>query len=270
MSALQNSYGPEVTPYQTSPDQTPPEHDSSSQMAKGLTKEERAPEVVMTPPSRRRKILGLPRKFFFALVALIIVVVLAVAIGVGVGVGTKHSSSSSSEADKSEQSSSSTSVTARSTLSSSTIPSASVATSPSSSPSSSASPITSGTHGVADNSCTFKQPKTYNSGDGTQFTQFCFTDWPKNQPSANGKTNVTDLKALITYTFEACMDACAEYNDDLENKDSDTPCRAVTYNANLTQAIEETDHDGNCWLKNTKGKDKQGTAEVASAVYASE
>ncbi len=275
MSALQNSYGPEVTPYQKSPEQSPLEHDPSAQhspsapVAKGLTKEEQAPEAVDPQPTRRRKILGLPAKIFYALVALTIVVVLALAIGVGVGVGTKHSSGSKSDADKSGQSSASASSAPTSTSGSSAVSGSSASATSSASPSGSASPITSGTHGVAANSCTFKDPKTYTSGDGTQFTEYCFTDWPNGQPSANGKTNVTDLKVLTSYTFESCMDACADYNDGLKGADADTPCRAITYNANLTLAIEVTDHAGNCWLKNAKGEDKQGTAQVASAAYAS-
>lgn len=46
----------------------------------------------------------------------------------------------------------------------------------------------------------------YNSTDQVSYRQYCNVDWVRD-----GK-NVNDIAKKIVYTFQACMDACAEYN----------------------------------------------------------
>jgi len=77
---------------------------------------------------------------------------------------------------------------------------------------------------------------------------------------------VTDVSHTTAYTFEECMEACLKYNN--ASAATDTKCQAVTYNANLTLSIEVRAKGGNCFLKDRKGVDIQGSAEVASGAIA--
>ncbi|POR33693.1 Uncharacterized protein TPAR_06087 [Tolypocladium paradoxum] len=97
----------------------------------------------------------------------------------------------------------------------------------------------------------------------TSFTEYCFTDWPNGAEAADGRGNVTDISRTTVDAFEACMEACAKYNK--KAGDSGTQCRAITYNANLTSIIETGKQGGNCFLKDKKGVDLQGSAESACA-----
>lgn len=81
--------------------------------------------------------------------------------------------------------------------------------------------------------------------------------------AAVGGRDIKDVDILTMYTFEDCMDACEKYNDDLV---TGRRCWAVTYNSNLTSVVES--QGGNCFLKDGKGINSQGSAEVASAAIA--
>lgn len=257
---LQNSYGPEVTPYQASA-QPPPEYHDPPQ---GQKPDVGAPEVVAPtgPKPEHKKMLGLRVFVFWTLVALALLVALGVGVGVGVGVGAKHGSSSSPASSETPPSDGQGSMTTSATSHSET---SSTATSTSTS-SAATAVATSGTHGLAANSCTSTTPKTYHGADGTSFTEYCFTDWPNNSEAADGRGNVTDISRTTVYTFEACMEACVTYNKKVG--DSGTQCRAITYNSNLTSIIEIGRQGGNCFLKNKKGVDLQGSAESACAAIA--
>ena len=62
------------------------------------------------------------------------------------------------------------------------------------------------------------------------------------------------------------MSACVRFN----TKKPKVKCAAVTYISNLTAIIEVRGSKGNCFLKDKKGVDKQGSAESASAAMVSE
>jgi len=127
----------------------------------------------------------------------------------------------------------------------------------------SSAPVTKGTVGLAANSCNFTAPKTYYASDGTGFTDYCFTDWPSGDDTADGTGKVRDLTRATVYTFEACMQECLDYGDNVVS--GGTRCAAVTYNANLTRIIALGHQGGNCFLKNKKGVDEQGSTESACA-----
>lgn len=114
---------------------------------------------------------------------------------------------------------------------------------------------------MAENSCKSRDPQTYENIQGATFVGYCFTDWPRGTDASDGNGIVSDLSKATVYTFEACMDACVEYNSRLGQ--DETQCWAVTYNANLTGSI--AGQGANCFLKDNKGVDRLAEGLVASA-----
>ena len=262
---IQNSFGPEVTASEHLPQAVPQTSEAESPLyfVADHNRESGSPPPPEKPAEEKapkKRIFGLTVPVFWALTAGIVLLVLGAGVGVGVGVGVAGNNKSSSDAapdtaDADNQDPADTS------------PSKSTSPSASASPSSTSSaPVTSGTVGLADNSCTSSTPRTYTASDGSHFTQFCFTDWPNGEVAADGTGKVKDLLALTLYTFEDCMDACLEYNEDLD--DQDTSCSAVSYNSNLTSIVAVGKQGGNCFLKNKRGKDHTGSAESACAAIA--
>lgn len=182
-----------------------------------------------------------------------LLVIVGIALGVGLGVGLKSRQGSSSP-PATMTASTSTASSAHST---------STSTSSSSTPSASG-PATSGTTGIAANSCNFTSPQTYKGPGNTSFIEHCFTDWPETENTPDGGV-VHDLAEVVVYTFEACMDACVSYNSNLTG--GSIKCAAVTYNANLTLALAR--HAGNCYLKDAKGVDLPADVNAASASISS-
>ncbi|KAK2073254.1 hypothetical protein P8C59_007546 [Phyllachora maydis] len=237
-----------------------------------------SPPVEKQPPEKKR-ILGLPVTGFWTLVGLAVLIILGVALGAGLGVGLSRSNSSKDASvpsaspatnlpgftSQSTATATSAPVTAAPGTST-TAPSSSVTPSPASSSSTSptsSAPVTSGTTGLAANSCTFTTPKTVSAADGTKFTEYCFTDWPNGVAAADGNGNVTDIARTTVYTFEECMAYCASYNAQISG--GGTKCQAITYNSNLTDIIAVGKQGGDCFLKDKKGIDLQGSAESACA-----
>lgn len=74
---------------------------------------------------------------------------------------------------------------------------------------------------------------------------------------------VDDLDYTTVYSFEDCMKACIQYNN---QNSGQTQCQAITYQANLTAAV--AGQGGNCFLKNTQGVDVtgEGTLEASAAL----
>lgn len=259
---VQNSFAPEVAASEYMPHAAPQAREPHNPLYVVGEYKHQAPDV---PPEQKpvekgpkRKILGLSVPVFW--VALVVAVLVVLGTGIGVGVGVSQSKSSTGAAPE----------TADPEPADPEDPTAEDPTSPSStSPSSTSSaPVTSGTVGLADNSCTFSTPRTYTSSSGTHFTQFCFTDWPSGGAAADGRGEVEDLRRLTLYTFEDCMDACVSYNEDLEEEEDATECLAVTYNSNLTSILAVGKQGGNCFLKNKRGEDHTGSAESACAAIA--
>lgn len=265
-STLQNSFGPEAAPYQAV-HQQPLEYYSGGVGDKTFAHGTQPPEVVppkswpgpTTSPGPKRKILGMRVGVFWTVLVIIIVVILGVGIGVGVGVGLKGDS----DGDKSSSSSPTSSSTSFSQTKTSDTTTQSSTSTGTSTTTATTAVVTSGTHGLAANSCTFTSPRTYQASGDSKFTQYCFTDWPSGVAAADGSGPVKDLKRTTVYTFEDCMNACVTYNKNLPK--TSTKCEAITYNSNLTSIIEEGQQGGNCFLKNKKGQDLQGVAESACA-----
>ncbi|KAK4250203.1 hypothetical protein C7999DRAFT_38716 [Corynascus novoguineensis] len=204
--------------------------------------------------SPAKQILGLSVPVFWTIAVIAVLVVLGTGVGIGVGVGLSQSRSSSDSPAPSTPTTADPDPTDPD-------PAATDLTSESPSSTSSA-PVTSGTVGLAANSCTFSTPRTFTASDGTAFTQFCFTDWPNNGEAEDG-SEVSDLRRLTLYTFEDCMEACVSFNNNIEA--DETPCKAVTYNSNLTSIIAVGKQGGNCFLKDKKGVNVLAIAESASA-----
>jgi hypothetical protein len=256
---LQNSYGPEAAPYQVL-HQQPLEYDARTDApevvpAKGVVEEKSAAAVIP-----KRKMLGMRVAVFWTALVVFVAMVLGIGIGVGLGVGLKRNGDSNSP-----DSSSPTTTISHSTAESQTKTSGPSAQSSTSTRTTSASAVfvTSGTHGLAANSCTFTAPRTYQASGDSSFTEYCFTDWPNGVDAADGSGPIKDLVRTTVYTFEDCMEECVKYNSNLPS--SGTKCGAVTYNSNLTSIIEVGKQGGNCFLKNKKGIDRQGRAESACA-----
>ncbi|PKS07287.1 hypothetical protein jhhlp_005889 [Lomentospora prolificans] len=274
---LQNSYGLEPAPAEsshagfyapqvsqtTSPLFTvsSPSHTPGTLATDATTTGDSAIAAEKKTTPEKKRILGLSVPVFWILVVLAFLVVLGIGIGVGLGVGLRHGGgSSSSDNEPVASSTPENDTTDTQTTDRSSEPSATATTT-------SAEPfVTSGTTGLAANSCTFQNPKTFTASDGTHFTQYCFTDWPRNSEASDSKGTVSDVARTIVYTFEDCMEECIKYNEDLA--DGATKCMAVTYNSNLTSIVQIGKQGGNCFLKNKKGVNLPGSAESASAAIA--
>ncbi|KAL3956938.1 hypothetical protein ACCO45_009784 [Purpureocillium lilacinum] len=278
---LQNSYGPEAVPNQTT-HQPPLEYYGDTSQYKQLAPWEKtgdaAPEVVVPPTTtkgarngdtNRKRILGLPVAAFWIVVALIILIVLGIGIGVGVGVGLKNANAQPVNTTEPPSEPPLPTPTGLSSTGSQSATTSSSSSSTRSSTTSSAATaaVTSGTHGLADNSCNFTAPRTYHAGDDVTFVQYCFTDWPNGEDAADGSGKIRDIARTTVYTFEDCMGACVKYNSRAKSGGS-TKCQGVTYNSNLTSIIEVGRQGGNCFLKDKKGRDVQGSAESACAAVA--
>jgi hypothetical protein len=245
--------------YYANPNNKPDEH--YTKYATTATTATLSPKPPGNPPhlptSRHQgqKILGLSRTLFWVLAGLVVLVILGVALGAGLGVGLSNT-------NRNTQTSASLSQTTTTPPPTGT-PTSSPTTS-STTTSTSSAPVTSGTIGLAANSCNFTQPKTYYTSDGTPFTEYCFTDWPQGRASADNTGKVVDLMYTTVYTFEDCIQRCLDYNGSKPK----TQCMAVTYNSNLTSIIAVGRQGGNCFLKNKRAVNLQGSAESACAALA--
>ena len=78
--------------------------------------------------------------------------------------------------------------------------------------------------------------------------------------------DVTDIMAIISYSFKDCMQACASFN---RNQKADQ-CTALHFTTDLTNAVPA--NHGNCWLKKntgTQNSDKRNTHAAARLVSSS-
>jgi hypothetical protein len=272
---LQHSYGPEhVADQSTAPEvyHPPPdlEHNPYGQQSQAATSgygyaakpagADDEKEAVTGGAGAKKRILGLPVMAFWAVI-IGIAVVLGVALGAGLGIGLKHNDTVPAAATTTTTTSANATAVPESTKPPTTTkPSTSTTTKDLPSPTTSY--VTSGTSGLAANSCNSTDPKNYFAPDGTQFTEYCFTDWPDGAAAADGQGKVQDLDAVTVYTFEDCIQNCLDYNQGLAA--NETQCRAVTYNSNLTSIIEVGQQGGDCFLKNKNGA-SHGTGSIFSA-----
>ena len=197
------------------------------------------------------------RKYKRALIigGIVVGIVAAAIVGAAVGVGVSRNKTN----DTSLHGSSAASLSQNSTVSSSSSGSVVSATSTtSSSPSSSSSaPAASGTTGLAAYDCT--QSSLISSSSGTSFKEECNTQYAVNHPDSDYYNTTAAIRNLpgspfIRYNMQKCLDRCDQYNSD--NPSGGTlglMCRGVTYYANLTQAFNMWDKNGNCFLKSGRG-----------------
>ena len=113
------------------------------------------------------------------------------------------------------------------------------------------SAVTSGTTGITAFSCNSTvASSTYTTPSGEAFQEDCFTDYPGGFKKYNATSDndlTKDIKAVLVYTFQDCMDNCADYN----KQQGGTPCQAITYNADLD--IIYPSNGANCFLKDARG-----------------
>ncbi|KAJ2902884.1 hypothetical protein MKZ38_010695 [Zalerion maritima] len=260
-SGLKNSYGPEAAPIPDGPEVVS-SRDATTWQTPPYSKGNNAvPAIDNHSPSRKgKRLLGLPVVAFWAIIGAGVLVI-SLGVGLGVGLGSKKSSSDSDNSGAPATASNTpASVTADSDQESSASPSAS-ATESSESTSTSSAPVTSGTTGIADNSCDSSSPETYFATRDEVFTAYCAIDWPNGiELFDDSSATVSDIYSDIVYTFEACMDLCVDYNVGRD----DALCNAVTYASNLTSSI--AGQGANCWLKDGRGLDYSARDTTASAV----
>ena len=102
----------------------------------------------------------------------------------------------------------------------------------------------------------------------------CFVDYSGGYPVWNTTTDtpstsetVKDLRAYTVYSFQACMDQCAQWNQGRGLRQK--TCGAVTYTANLTQALSALVIRGDCWLKDARGIQYDGDQTINYDLVAS-
>ncbi|KAF2716356.1 hypothetical protein K431DRAFT_19646 [Polychaeton citri CBS 116435] len=154
------------------------------------------------------------------------------------------------------------SATMGSSASSAASTTASTNTIPSSTPT-----ATSGTTGIAAFACNSSSiSSTYTTSDDTVFMEECYTDYASGSPTWNSTSSeIANLGRATVYSFRACMQACDDYNNNVDPED--TQCMAVSYNANLTYAVQA--YGGNCVFKNTRGAGSNGEDGVDYGLVAS-
>jgi len=183
----------------------------------------------LSPTSRQRR-----KRFGWLALALATFCALAVGLGIGIGVGyASHVNQGTTTAGGGP----------------------STVTLTASVPTSTSSGVVSGTTGIANLQCNSTvENNAYTAGatnyqGPSTFTEECYTDYQSGVSNfPNGTTvQVYDVNTATTYSFQSCMDNCVAFN----KAKGSVSCRAVTYAANLTFAVQT--HGANCWLKNTRG-----------------
>ena len=125
-------------------------------------------------------------------------------------------------------------------------------------------PVTSGTTGITAFSCNVTGQNTYETSDGTKFREECYTAYKGGTLNSDLNANISNAGHLTVYSFESCMDSCAEFNRRFMGSSS---CQAVSYNADLTFAIPR--YGDNCWLKDMRGERYWGEPEENYGLVAS-
>ena len=132
--------------------------------------------------------------------------------------------------------------------------------------------VTSGTTGIAAYSCNSTTDSLYTSNATSNpvgFRETCYTEFLDGKPIWNA-TSQSDIVSEVTspvtvYTFQKCMDECAQHNANLDR--DELACHAVTYAANLTWSVSRL--GGNCFLKNARGAGYNGDPSVDYSLMAS-
>lgn len=140
----------------------------------------------------------------------------------------------------------------------------------SSQPSSTVSAVTSGHTGMAELDCPTSNNTVVRSGESI-FQTLCALHWPNNSPAINGDGFVSQIgsNGIWAYSLEECLNSCVAYNSQpnitVDPKRNGSGCLAITYLANLTNAITNQ-LLGNCLLKDRQGVYNPGRQTTESAI----
>lgn len=112
-----------------------------------------------------------------------------------------------------------------------------------------------------------KQDSTYNSPNTAYgFKISCYTNLGWNSQSQEGG-RVVDIAAIIAYTIEDCMDACAQMTRYDGNQKTGAVCKSIVFNRELSDSIRS--EGANCWLKNgSKPESAQWGVDGWTVAYA--
>lgn len=106
---------------------------------------------------------------------------------------------------------------------------------------------------TSDNCSTLSSSQQSTNAGPEKFSIYCGKDLnvglDSTQNGGNGNPLIiTDLVALIAYTFSDCMMACSQYNDKAATWGREERCQSVNYNTHLSDSVSAD--AANCWLKN--------------------
>lgn len=83
-------------------------------------------------------------------------------------------------------------------------------------------------------------PNEHTSTSALKFTFYCAFDAPSSD-------RIEDLVGILAYTFDDCVDACANMNRQTASNDAGRRCESVVFGWQLGREWEQ--HKANCWLK---------------------
>lgn len=196
-------------------------------------------------PTKQKHYCGLSKRAF--IIALVVVVLVVVAVGGGVGgsLASKKSQPSNTIVSSSTSSAPVMATTTNSKTKSSSSATNTVSSRTKTSSSSTAQP----TSGMGAYDCPAQNDTTYVSSlsSSYKFLIACNRDSVGGAPGINGGT-VIDLtpKGTLADSIQACIDAC------VASTLGGTTCKACSYGANITLALQRGGIVGNCFLKNQR------------------
>ncbi|KAK2611446.1 hypothetical protein N8I77_004784 [Diaporthe amygdali] len=179
--------------------------------------------------SKPRRWCGLPKRTALIVAAVVVLVIVGAVIGGIVGAlvtrnGNSSASSASSTASATATAASDAAVTSAATTASS------ASSNPTSTSTSTTSAFPTPSNGILPLNCPAINNTQYTT-DGASFFIYCLTDF---------KTSQGNIAQSLQPSINDCIDTCATYN----SKNTDDPCQALTFGANLTRY-----GGANCFLK---------------------
>ncbi|KAJ0108480.1 hypothetical protein J7T55_002084 [Diaporthe amygdali] len=188
--------------------------------------------------SKPRRWCGLPKRTALIVAAVVVLVIVGAVIGGIVGaLVTRNGNSSASSASSASSTASATAtaasdaaVTSAATTASSTSSTSSASSNPTSTSTSTTSAFPTPSNGILPLNCPAINNTQYTT-DGASFFIYCLTDF---------KTSQGNIAQSLQPSINDCIDTCATYN----SKNTDEPCQALTFGANLTRY-----GGANCFLK---------------------
>ncbi|KAF4467807.1 hypothetical protein FALBO_5310 [Fusarium albosuccineum] len=100
-------------------------------------------------------------------------------------------------------------------------------------------------------------PNEHRAIGGLKFKFYCGMD-------AQGSDKIKDLAALVTYTFDHCVDACEKMNELVIRNNNGSRCDSLVFGWQMSKAWD--DLESNCWLKSGTSPDR--TFNLPQYIYA--